>query len=103
MKRVNGETFDTEVLQSDTPVVVDFCSSWAGTCNYEPILESIASEHGDKIKFVRITCETNMELVAEYGIEVRPTIVLFKNGNIAKVNQRRKSRQEWLDFLGLDE
>jgi thioredoxin 1 len=78
---VTTETFDTEVLQSDKPVIVDFWAEWCGPCHaVSPVLDKIAEERADELRLVKINVDENQELMIRYGIQSIPTIVLFKEG-----------------------
>ena len=81
---VTTETFETEVLQSDKPVIVDFWAEWCGPCHaVAPVLDKIAEERGDEIRLVKINVDENQELMVRYGVQSIPTIVLFKDGEPA--------------------
>ena len=78
---VTTETFETEVLQSDKPVIVDFWAEWCGPCHaVSPVLDKIAEERADELKLVKINVDENQELMIRYGIQSIPTIILFKDG-----------------------
>jgi thioredoxin len=81
---VTTETFETEVLQSDKPVIVDFWAEWCGPCHaVSPVLDKIAEERADEVRLVKINVDENQELMVRYGIQSIPTIVLFKGGEPA--------------------
>jgi thioredoxin 1 len=75
--------FETEVLQSDKSVLVDFWAEWCGPCHaVSPILERIADEHED-IKLVKVNIDEEQELALRYGVQSIPTMILFKSGEPA--------------------
>jgi thioredoxin 1 len=78
---VTTETFETEVLQSDKPVIVDFWAEWCGPCHaVSPVLDKIAEERSEELRLVKINVDENQELMVRYGIQSIPTIILFKEG-----------------------
>ena len=81
--RLTKENFETEVLKSDKPVLVDFWATWCGPCQMiAPILEEIANERTD-IKVGKINVDEENELAMQYKISSIPCLILFKNGKIA--------------------
>jgi len=80
---VKTTDFETEVLQSDKPVIVDFWAEWCGPCHaVSPILERIADEH-DELKLVKVNIDEEQELALRYGVQSIPTMILFKDGEPA--------------------
>ena len=84
MLELTDETFDQEVLQSSTPVVVDFWAPWCGPCRVvHPVLEEIDAERDD-LNIVSINVDENQQTAAQYEVLSIPTMILFKDGAIAK-------------------
>ena len=78
---VSGADFDTEVLQSPVPVLVDFWAVWCGPCKaVTPSVEQLANEYAGKLKVVKVDVDDNMEISSRYGIQSIPTLMLFKDG-----------------------
>ena len=78
---VTESSFDQEVLQSETPVLVDFWAEWCGPCHaVSPILDKIAEERGDELKLVKVNIDENQGLAQRYGVMSIPMMVLFKDG-----------------------
>jgi thioredoxin len=79
--QVNETDFDSAVLQSQTPVFVDFYADWCGPCNMiAPTIEALSEEYEGKVKFVKINIDDNQQLAMKYDIMSIPTSMLFENG-----------------------
>jgi thioredoxin 1 len=85
ISEVNDHNFQAEVIESETPVLVDFWAPWCGPCRMvAPVLEEIAQEKGDALKIVKLNTDENQQTAIAYEVLSIPTLILFKNGAIAK-------------------
>ena len=83
-RSVTDQSFEADVLGADKPVLVDFWAEWCGPCRMiAPALEEISGAMGDKVKIVKLNVDENPNTAAKYGIMSIPTLMLFKNGEIA--------------------
>ena len=99
---VTDATFDTEVKNSDIPVVVDFWAEWCGPCKQiSPILEELSVElQGDKITIAKVNIDENPEVPSKYGIMSIPTLLLFKDGKVVSTQvglQQKNELKAWIE------
>jgi thioredoxin 1 len=81
VQQVGDTTFETTVLNSETPVLVDFFATWCGPCKaIAPSLEQLSAEYGGKVKFVKLDTDEAPAIMERFGIEGVPTLILFKGG-----------------------
>lgn len=91
---VKGDDFEEQVLKADLPVFVDFTAEWCGPCRMAgPVIDELAEEYKDKVKFVKVNVDEEKEVASRFGIMSIPTIMIFKDG---------KEVERQMGFLGKD-
>ena len=97
------ENFETEVLKSDIPVLVDFWASWCGPCMMlSPVIAELAEELEGKVKVGKVNVDEQNELAMQYRVASIPTLLLFKNGELVKTSVGFMPKGEIIANLGLD-
>jgi thioredoxin 1 len=97
---VTDDTFEPEVLQADKPVLVDYWAEWCGPCKMiAPLLDDIAKDYAGKLKVTKLNIDENQATPPKYGIRGIPTLMLFKNGNLAATKVGALSKSQLMAFI----
>ncbi len=100
LQAITDGAFDAEVLQSSTPVLIDFWAEWCGPCRMiAPILDEVAKEYGGKVKFMKMNVDENNLTPAKYAVRGIPTLMIFKNGKLASTKAGYMTKTQLTAFL----
>lgn len=98
--KVTDGDFDSQVLQSDVPVLVDYWAEWCGPCKMiAPVLEEISSEYAGKLKVAKLNIDENQDTPPRYGIRGIPTLMLFKDGEVEATKVGALTKSQLAAFL----
>ena len=100
IKHISDDSFEKEVLQSSSPVLVDYWAEWCGPCKMiAPILDEIAGTYEGKLQVTKMNVDDNRQIPGKFGIRGIPTLMLFKNGQLAATKVGALSKSQLTEFI----
>lgn len=93
---VTDQDFQTDVMESDKPVIIDFWAEWCAPCRQiAPIIKELAAEHGEQVKIVKMDIDSSPGTPGRYGVRAIPTVLAFKNGEVVQQLQGARPKRDF--------
>jgi len=100
IKHITSDNFESDVLKSDEPVLMDFWAEWCGPCKMlAPILDQIADEYKGRLQIVKLDVETSQNIAMQFGVRSIPTLILFKSGVVEAQHVGMLSKEQLIKLL----
>jgi thioredoxin 1 len=100
IKHTTDATFESDVLKADKPVLVDYWAEWCGPCKMiAPILDEVSTAYQDKLQIAKMNVDENQQIPAKFGIRGIPTLMLFKDGQLAATKCGARSKAQLTAFI----
>ncbi len=100
LQAITDDSFDKDVIQSTTPVLVDFWAAWCNPCKaIAPILEEVSTHYADKLKIMKLDVDSNPLTAPKFGVRGIPTLILFKDGQVQATHVGLLSKSDLISFI----